>query len=1001
MPLTLITGPANAGKAGRVLDACLAALDQEPLLVVPRFEDIGIYQRELAARGAVFGARVVGFGRLWAEIARRTGLGARVLGPLEREHVVRAAVAASGLSTLAQSATAPGFGGAVEALVDELQAAGVEPVALGRALEAWAAGAGDRRAYARDVAALYETYRERLAATAALDDAGLARAALARLADLPEAWGGTPVLLYGFDDLTALELGAVEALAGEAGAEVTVSLTWEDEREAFASRSRTVERLRALDPVEERLPARSDHYAEGSRAALHALERSLFRPEPVPADERPDAGEAIRLLESGGDRNEIELIAAEVLALLRAGVPHGEIAVVFRSPETYASLVEPVFAAYGIPVAIERRRGLVHTALGRAVLGLLRCALGGGDASDLLAYLRAPGRVERPHVLDRLEARLRRSGALSATQAREAWERDHPPLEELDALTTAAAAGAGLLCEALARQADELFAAPHAKRGLPLAQERVADAAAHAAVTAALTELAAISHLPDLAAVTAADVLDALERLPVPLAAVPPTDAVVLAGPLAVRARRFRALILGGLQEDEFPRPPRPEPFLPDDLRRQLIDGGFELRDDAARLGDEGFLFYAVTSRPQERLVLSWRTSDEEGRPLVRSYFVDEVRRLFSGLDAAYRRRALGDVTWPPADAPTAAELERSLRARGALEPPPAIAPVTWPAALAALAEPRVMSAGALESFAQCPVKWLVDKRLRAQTLAPDAEPLRRGGFAHALLERTLRGLRAERGSAQLTPASLPAAERLLEKAAVELQATHNLGDSPAKARSVARRLIAHVRRLLRWEAARPGRFVPVRLESWFGPERAERDDDEEEDVEDEDPRLPALELGDGELTVHGRVDRVDRADTGRAVVRDYKLGEPATEHQQKHWDARGQLQVALYMLAVHRGLGWELAGGVYQGLRASGPRLRPRGLLLDAPEVLELVPGAFAHEDVRTGPEFEAALGAAAARALELARAMRSGALAPSPDTCGFAGRGCAYPGICRSVRA
>src|SRR2546430_1390349 len=158
-------------------------------------------------------------------------------------------------------------------------------------------------------------------------------------------------------------------------------------------------------------------------------------------------------------------------------------------------------------------------------------------------------------------------------------------------------------------------------------------------------------------------------------------------------------------------------------------------------------------------------------------------------------------------------------------------------------------------------------------------------------------------------------AARLREPPGVERQATHNLGASPAQARPVARRLIAHVRRLLRWEAARRGRFAPARLESWFGPEREERDDDDEEDAEDEDPRLPALELGDGELTVHGRVDRIDLADTGRAVVRDYKLGEPATEHQQKHWDARGQLQVALYMLAVHRGPGWELAGAVYQGL--------------------------------------------------------------------------------------
>ena len=71
MPLTLITGPANAAKAGAVLDRLRAARPRDPLLVVPRVPDVEHYQRELAASGLVFGAQVLTFNDLIREIARR------------------------------------------------------------------------------------------------------------------------------------------------------------------------------------------------------------------------------------------------------------------------------------------------------------------------------------------------------------------------------------------------------------------------------------------------------------------------------------------------------------------------------------------------------------------------------------------------------------------------------------------------------------------------------------------------------------------------------------------------------------------------------------------------------------------------------------------------------------------------------------------------------------------------------------------------------------------
>ena len=101
MPLTLITGPANAAKAGAVLDRLRAAIRRDPLLVVPTAADVEHYQRELAASGIVFGAEVLTFSRLMREIAGRTGLELRPLGRVARERVVRAAIADVPLRALA------------------------------------------------------------------------------------------------------------------------------------------------------------------------------------------------------------------------------------------------------------------------------------------------------------------------------------------------------------------------------------------------------------------------------------------------------------------------------------------------------------------------------------------------------------------------------------------------------------------------------------------------------------------------------------------------------------------------------------------------------------------------------------------------------------------------------------------------------------------------------------------------------------------------------------
>src|SRR5215211_4240637 len=345
VPLKLVTGPANAAKAGQVLGGLRARLEEEPILVVPAFQDVEHAQRELAERGAVFGAGVVRFEWLFRLIAERAGYSGRVASEVQRELIVEQAVSGARLGLLAESAERPGFIRAAVRFVEELEGSMVDPARLTRALRDWA-GDGPRRAYAEEIASVYRRYRAGLETAGLVDPELFAWGALDALRREPAGWGRTPLFVYGFDDFTPLELDALETVASRCGADVTVSLPYEPGREAFRATAGVHERLAEIAAERVHLDAISDHYAHASRDALHHLERALFETEPPPAR---SPGAAVRVHSAGGERSEVELVGAELLGLLRGGTAPGDLAVVFRRPGDYASLVEQVFTSYGIP----------------------------------------------------------------------------------------------------------------------------------------------------------------------------------------------------------------------------------------------------------------------------------------------------------------------------------------------------------------------------------------------------------------------------------------------------------------------------------------------------------------------------------------------------------------------------------------------------------------------------------------------------------------------------
>src|SRR3954469_23269369 len=276
MPLRLVTGPANSAKAAEVLGGVRAALDRDPLLVVPTADDVDRYRRELAEDGIVFGARVVRFAELVEEAARRAGQTGVPLGATARDRLVAAVPARARLDVLAASRATPEFARALARLFAELEVARVDPGRLAVGLRTGAAADAGRRGYGDELAALYRGYRGALERLGRRDAELHALAVLDALRLDPVAWGATPVFFYGFDDLTPLQRDAVETLAKRVDADVTVSLSYEAGRSAFAGRAATFEELRPLADEIVSLDPLPDHYAPASRAALHGLERALF-----------------------------------------------------------------------------------------------------------------------------------------------------------------------------------------------------------------------------------------------------------------------------------------------------------------------------------------------------------------------------------------------------------------------------------------------------------------------------------------------------------------------------------------------------------------------------------------------------------------------------------------------------------------------------------------------------------------------------------------------------
>ena len=579
---------------------------------------------------------------------------------------------------------------------------------------------------------------------------------------------------------------------------------------------------------------------------------------------------AQQIFKAPGIERETEEIARRILEQAASGRPFREIGIVVRSAENYVPLLRATLDRFGIPARFYFEEDLEHHAVIRFLRGAIDAMLGGWDHGQTLAVLRLAPRFADYSALDRFDFAVREQTPNAGLAGLRALLLDEngqlrPGADKLAHKLDALAALEEWRSYSL-RPKDwagrfqslrDLFrpARPAPEASHSLALEWRSQAAALDAFDEALDE-AAVS-------------LDAAREIPVEdwWRAV---KSVLRLKPLRVgdgrrnvvhvlsahEARQWSlpVIFVCGMVEKEFPKFHPQDPFFPDLARCRLNESGVRVRTAAEFEWEERALFESALSSATMLVTLSWPEFDGRGESNLKSLFLEDLL--------------------------TPASPSRLVRPAPRFTPdPPRPVAIREETLLPVLREKTArVSPTSFEMFLQCPFQHFAARILKLRP--PPARPEERldfmvqGEIVHATLKEWWDDPR------DIAVVFERVFNDVLEKKHVPF------GYHSERLRN---QMLDDLRR--------------------FSAEQHWRRDAFRSRTEE------PFELTIGDVTVPGKIDRLDVAADGKAYVIDYKYS--AVKRVRDKLKSETLLQAPLYLMAARDFFHVEPAGMFYLGLKA------------------------------------------------------------------------------------
>jgi ATP-dependent helicase/DNAse subunit B len=1021
MTLKLICGPTGSGKTTRAIEVFLTALDrgEKAVFIAPSGPDARHFEREILRRrgdqesnGVLTGGKVTRFGSFCQELLTTVEPDATIISPNERFLIIRTIVdTATNLQALGASSTFDGFISALGDLIAEFEMLGIDSTEMAKALRSWASGSKWRQDLNKDLYRLYEKYEAVLKDKGAYDTELSERRALEILQDGIGNPGYETVVIDGFWDFTPVQHDLLKALSAT-DVNVLVTLPHETGRVAYEA---PVFHLKQLEKISGPAEDTADPDAISDRVPeLEHLVRNLFSEKST----RVDAKGAVQLLLAAGSRGQAELVASEILKLWRSGHDLNRIAIVCRSLGPDMSTIATVLEEFGVPYELPAPVPLSNTPVGKTALSALSFVTGGKSRASLLSYLRSPlldVSLEKVDLFDRL---IRMKGQEDPLELLLEWKMIGRPLGEFDQLEKASSAGLGQLGAELCRLIRELLtgsdyiaevSAENLRLDL-LALESLEAVCGESETAQKIIEDMECGQTGETSHRSPGELLiSGIRQASVRIPAATLRNCVRLLDPHRILNQRFDTVFVCGLLERQFPSFGREDSFFPDADRQELATTCNVPLDSRDRLlAEERFLFFRTLTRASKRVYLCYPDCDKEGKPNIRSLFVDDTLELFQNETIVDGRRRIGEVTFSTDEAPTMDQALRSLailndadgkqnrqrllaaaevaglgeRLKFCLDEAPPREPVIHDDGITEiLGQQDSFKVTELQQYLRCPFVYFVETILAPADMEPAARGLQRGQIIHKILCRFNGQLsRAKLYLHRAKPRQIAELRRqMIGYIEEEFTDTGSDLDSLILKTELKYHLDRYITREI--ECARPLEYFDVEVGFGGKPGPCGGKNSTENELIIDDFRL------------RGRLDRVDWLGTSnRGIVIDYKSSKNVTA--QEKFDEKREIQIPLYMLALKEAFGMEVIGGEYYALRGDARG----GLYLKGyEEELGAGSGQVSEKDFVDEETFAIRLEAARDWARQAVSGIRQGSFPCEPrddkDVCRY----CDYEGICR----
>lgn len=989
-PVVVVSGPAASGKTTAVLDIYHRHLRPEGtsscVILVPNASSAEHLRRQMLARstsGAVAQPNVLTFSAFAGRVLARSGMTARRLSPMQRhlllQRLVRELHSQGKLSTLSSVADAPGLVTALDRAIAELKRGAIDPEVLATTVT-------ETQGKAADLLTVYQQYQQELLAADLYDVEGqmwLARESLASDPDsLQQVLGDTQVIaIDGFTDFTPTQLEILRLVSLHVQKLVITLPLHNDNRHRLWYWSR-----QTLDNIRQTFAHRMEVIGVSPQqtAPLADLLDRVFDLQ-APACPLPSQ---IDLIATAGIEAEVSAVARRIKRLLLNGQPAGSIAVLTRNRPTYGPVIQRVFAQHEIPVSPPQtpltELPIIRFVLDVALVGpnflythVLRViknsyfrpqALGSFDRHTIAIaemIIRQGNVLEsRPSYQNAVQTFFQKATQTTGNEQEDSDEDRTLSLGPLPA-TSEQIQQAGQMLEALFQLAETAKTDLLKIADVLQVQQAACDQDDPIRIARDLRALEALANalrdVPDIPQSVPA----LREALTLANNPAPRTESLVdFCDVLDARPLRYQHVFLLGVNEGTFPSRQGESPLLSESLRQSWNAKGIHLDSRGDLAAREMLLFYLAASRADNRLTISYLTSNAGGQVQGESNFLTSLLEPAGGIKQARQEGRFEEIPLG-SFLPSPEELTRKqdiitaavCSSFGQIEAPGAIAwtrqhaieqvhrsargiyarcrrwatgtcdsfdgHVKDPSLLETLCkrypERVIFSPSRLGTFGMCPWQYFARYVLKLSPLPQpqeQLEPSTRGEFVHNVLFDMMTALHNQCDG----PINLHevAAETLLEQLdlAVTRESQKIAWKAPYPAlweiqrnqlHSELKRYIFELKKnLLDGQQA-------AYFELSFGMDCSGEDCDAHSI-----PQAVVYETPSGNVQLRGRIDRVDLiGDDGDAqlYIVDYKTGQLPSD---KDILEGRNLQLPLYIEAAQKVLSNQATGGMFQRISSS-----------------------------------------------------------------------------------